>query len=376
MKAIFAIRKNCFESPGGDTIQMLKTKEHLEKNFGLTVEICLSPKKIRDYDDIDIVHLFNIQTVQESLEYMLTASACNKKIVLTPIYWDMSHSNYIEYISKKLSFHEVKPNYYHFKDAALQARKIINTLLRKTYGLYNTKKYIQPRRYLLNHSDLILPNSNEEARILSDFFRIDYHLFMNKTMIVPNAVDSMINGSSADDFSVPVSDFVLEVARIEPTKNQIGVISALMDMPNIPILFIGKKGMNNAYYEQVKSLAQKRGNVIFIDEVPHETISNFYKKAKVHVLPSFRESPGLSSLEALCSGCNIVVSTEEYCPVKYYQFDKLGHLCNPYDYTSIHNAIMEAYHKPRPVLSEQYIHEFSYNFVAEKTYQAYQRLNS
>ena len=40
MKVLFQTRTNLFDAPGGDLIQMMKTKEHLEK-LGVTVDISL-----------------------------------------------------------------------------------------------------------------------------------------------------------------------------------------------------------------------------------------------------------------------------------------------------------------------------------------------
>ena len=47
MKILFVTRPTVFSGPGGDTIQLLNTKEYLEKNFeisilveGLTVVCC------------------------------------------------------------------------------------------------------------------------------------------------------------------------------------------------------------------------------------------------------------------------------------------------------------------------------------------------
>ena len=40
MKVLFQTRTNLFDAPGGDMIQLLKTKEHLEK-LGVEVDVSL-----------------------------------------------------------------------------------------------------------------------------------------------------------------------------------------------------------------------------------------------------------------------------------------------------------------------------------------------
>ena len=43
IKIIFANRKDCFDKPGGDTVQMMKTKEYLEKHYPVNINVVLSP---------------------------------------------------------------------------------------------------------------------------------------------------------------------------------------------------------------------------------------------------------------------------------------------------------------------------------------------
>ena len=73
----------------------------------------------------------------------------------------------------------------------------------------------------------------------------------------------------------------------------------------------------------VIKLGKKRGNTFFLGEISHDDIYPYYSKAKVHVLPSFRESPGLSTLEAAVFGVNCVVSF--HGPVaEYFGLDIFG----------------------------------------------------
>ena len=57
-------------------------------------------------------------------------------------------------------------------------------------------------------------------------------------------------------------------------------------------------------------------NVISFDHIPQQELVQYYQKAKVHILPSWFETTGLSSLEAAAMGCNIVITdkgdTKEY----------------------------------------------------------------
>jgi len=95
-----------------------------------------------------------------------------------------------------------------------------------------------------------------------------------------------------------------------------------------------------------------------------------YKAAKVHVLPSWFETTGLSSLEAGAMGCNIVVTrkgdTEEY-------FKDMAYYCEPDDVESIRNAVLQAYTNPvNPYLQDYIFSHYTWKDTAEQTLQAYQ----
>lgn len=92
------------------------------------------------------------------------------------------------------------------------------------------------------------------------------------------------------------------------------------------------------------------------------------------MLPSFRESPGLVTLEALFYGCNIVVSDYKFCPVNYYKFDEVGYICDPYSTKSIESAVLEAYYAPSKVVVQDYFDFFSYKNAAHIIREAYIKL--
>ena len=157
-------------------------------------------------------------------------------------------------------------------------------------------------------------------------------------------------------------------------KNQLNLVKALKNNPEIPIVFVGKN-FGDKYYHTLKKYAEKRGNVFIFDEIPHEKMAELYKKAKVHVLPSFIETTGLVTLEALINDVQIVTSDEKYCPIQYYHFDEFGFQCNPYDIKSIKKAILEAYNNPKQTKpNEDYKNFFCYENVAKMIYEIYLKI--
>ena len=81
MKVIFCIRKNWLDFPGGDVTQLLKTKEYLEKLYDVDIIIVTNPKDVKNIN-APIVHIFNIQTLDESLAFAYEAKQSGKRIVL------------------------------------------------------------------------------------------------------------------------------------------------------------------------------------------------------------------------------------------------------------------------------------------------------
>lgn len=372
IKVLFATRHDALSHRGGDTVQMLKTKEFIEKSFPVKIEIALNEAEFEKHKDADVVHVFNIQTIEETLKYIELCKKHHKKFVVSTIYWDLSHSIFITFLTKTFNIMDLNKNSYYYKNFVIDLKKTVGLLLNKK-DQYGSKNYVVKRKRVLEQADLLLPNSKEELEIMENEFRLNG--LMKKTIVVPNAVDykPFTDSKLTIEWLNALDNIVLEVGRIEPTKNQAGVIKALDGHPEIPIVFVGRV-QDEKYAQYVRGLAEKRGNVHFIDQIDHDEIFALYQKAAVHVLPSFRESPGLSSLEALFTGCNIVVSSVEYCPVHYYKFDQYGETCNPYDPTTIREAILNSLKKDRVNLPDEYYNDYSYGKVAELTYLAYTKL--
>jgi glycosyltransferase involved in cell wall biosynthesis len=372
IKVLFATRHDALSHRGGDTVQMLKTKDFLEKNFPVTIQIALNEVDFEENKDADVVHIFNIQTIEETLKYVELCKKHKKKFALSTIYWDLSHFIFNTFLTNTFNYMDIDKTSYKYKNLLIQLKKIAGRLLNKK-DQYGSKNYIEKRKKVLENADILLPNSNEELDILEKEFGLKG--LMEKTIVVPNAVDLQVPEKTtlSLEWLNELENIVLEVGRIEPTKNQANVIKALEGNPEIPIVIVGRVH-HEKYADYVKKLAEKRGNVHFIDQIDHEEIFALYQKASVHVLPSFRESPGLSSLEALFSGCNIVVSSLEYCPIHYYKFEKYGEICNPYDAVSIRDAILASLKKDRVKLPANYFEDYSYQRAAELTYEAYQKL--
>lgn len=361
MKIIFANRQDCLINRGGDTVQMLKTKEYLEKKYNLDIVLCLNPDEIFKYSSDYLVHIFNLQTVDETMEYIENAQKNGNKILLSTIYWDLSYSITELRVFKITRFIKLFGKF-----------KNISKILGKT----QKKNWIKQKQ-ILEKVDFLLPNSEEELEILIKQFRLNEEKIKNKTLVIPNAIENKEKSNNEEKLKIDLPPkFILQVGRIELVKNQYSVVKALEENPEIPIVFIGRVAQteeNLKYYEKLLEISNRRGNVFFISEINHDELQYYYRKAELHILPSLRESPGLVTLEALYHGSKIVVADKRFCPVTYYEFDKIGSVINPYDIKNIKEGVLKEYNKRNLKFNkEEYFEKFSYANVAKKTKEAYE----
>jgi glycosyltransferase involved in cell wall biosynthesis len=368
MKLIYFVRPNILTRPGGDTIQLLNTKRALEAlNRGFNIVICHNLGDLKlEIEGAAAVHFFGIQNpdlISEAVGYCKRKS---KKIFLSTIYWDFL---YASLVNSFFEYFNVYPTKY-IEMLAPIYKKVLSAYANATHKeKIGSKIYIRKRSELISKFDFIFPNSNEELNIISSDFLIDLSDLEEKSRIIPNAGGFL---SDIDYLPIELNDrkkIILQVGRIEPTKNQINVIKAISRLKGIRYVVIGN-AFNRKYYNHVKLNAQKSGNITLIPEMPHEMMKMIYSKARLHILPSFRESPGLASLEAYFNGAGIIVAGERFCPTKFYKFDKIATVCDPFDISSIRNAIEAAFEIDN-TWNPDYLEFISYEYAARKYEQSY-----
>jgi glycosyltransferase involved in cell wall biosynthesis len=228
----------------------------------------------------------------------------------------------------------------------------------------------------LQQANRVLPNSDAEARLLGRTFSMRDGLG-EKTDIVSNGIDATLYvndpaPSRAFLERYGVRDFVLQVGTISPVKNQLRLIEALFDVP-VPLVFVGHTpSFATSYAHECRVRANARGNVHFVDHVAPGELPGIYALAAVHVLPSWRETPGLVSLEAAACGCRIVTtrvgSAHEY-------FGDLAWYCDPADVRSIRSAAVAALKTPASdALRRHVLANFTWRRAGEATLSSYSRL--
>ena len=353
MRVALITRSTLYTVRGGDTVQIVQTAQQLTE-LGVDVNILLSNEHI-DYTKYNLLHFFNITRPADILYH---GKKSGKPYVVSTIL-----CNYSEYDK-----HHRKGIGMLFSFLPSDSIEYLKTMARWLMG----KDHLSSINYIwkgqrksiveiLNKAAMILPNSKSEYKRVGQ----DYLEQVNN-IIVPNGINP--NVFKWDPSILKDEKLVICVARIEGIKNQINLIRALNNT-DYRLLIIGTGSPNQAnYYNQCRSIAAD--NVSFIDHLPQNDLVYYYQMAKVHVLPSWFETTGLSSIEAAIMGCNIVITdkgdTKEY-------FEDYAYYCDPAEPGSILNAIKTASLAPvNDALRQKILSKYTWKHSALQTLKAYQ----
>jgi glycosyltransferase involved in cell wall biosynthesis len=325
MKVLFIIRSSAFTNKGGDIIQAINTAEYL-RLLGVQVDIRFSNEKI-DYAAYDLLHFFNIIRPADILVHINNSG---KKFVVSTIYVDLREyekkisTGFSSYISKLLPGDLTE--YLKVIARSLVSREKISSI---SYLWLGQKKSI---KVIAKNAACLLPNSCNEYKRFSATYNINC-----RYEVVPNGIDETIFKNETPPLIPKNNNLVICVGRVELRKSQLKLIKALNNS-NFKLIIIGAPAVNDKkYYEACKEAAAD--NVSFVHNIPQKELVEYYQKAKVHVLASWFETTGLSSLEAASQRCNIVITdkgdTREY-------FEDYAFYCDPSSELSILNAVEKA----------------------------------
>lgn len=352
MRVLFISRATLFSTRGGDTIQMEKTAAAL-KSWDIDVEIATANQKDIDYSSFELIHFFNLIRPADILYHIRKSKL---PYVVSPIYvkYDqMGKKNNAFSVQGFLSLFPASFQEY----AKCIARSLLNQekIVSPEYLFMGHRRSIQ---YILDRCKLILPNSQSEALRLQSEFQ-----YTGGVCIIPNAVDTEIFYPQPEIHPNPKA--ILCVARFEPRKNQLNVIKALSHT-EFTLTLVGDVAPNHqAYYQQCRKIAGD--NVRFVDFVAHEKLAALYRTHKVHVLVSWFETTGLSSLEAAACGCNIVVS--QYGDTRDY-FEGYAWFGDPDDPDHILQTIKEAASSEKN-FAPYFLKNYNWHKAAQQTAEAY-----
>ena len=356
MKVAFITRSSLFSSGGGDTLQVLNTAKYLRK-LNVIVDIKLTSDQI-NCEEYDLLHFFSLVRPSDILSHIRKSK---KPFVVTPLLIDYSEfdKQYRKGISGKI--------FRYFSTDQIEYLKTIARWAKRQQRLPGSAYLVKGQRnsikYILRKAALTLPNSEMEYGQLARSYEITPPYY-----IIPNGIEPGLFQDTPD--YKKDNRMVISVARIEGLKNQKNLILALNNT-EYQLYIIGKPAINQKkYYNECRSLAAN--NIHFINHIQQEKLIPYYQKAKVHILPSWFETCGLSSLEAAAMGCNVVITNKGYAS-EYFQ--NHAFYCDPSSPASIREAISSASNGIVCTMLQQQIRgNFTWQSAATKTYEAYKTI--
>jgi len=337
--------------PGGHRIQMEKTAEALAE-IGVLVRIETSTKPC--LTEVELVHGFGLRASE--VRYCRVNGL---PVVLSTIYW-----------SRKYRY-GADTWWRSGRGAILAIGSATKYALARLQGrlplLLAAERSLRSELDTLvsfEAADLLLPNAyGEEGAIIGDFGTT------TPSRVIPNGVDPDIYtiGDALDNDR----HGVLCVGRLEPHKNQLGLIEALRGTRTELVIV----GPPHPHHPDYVDLCRERGAgwvTFHLLDADSEQLVRLYRSAQVHVLASKFETTGLVSLEAALCGCTIV-STSRGHASEYLGGDAV--YCDPQDPRSIRQAVEQALRTPSSErLRTRILENFTWRHVAQATLAAYREV--
>ena len=220
---------------------------------------------------------------------------------------------------------------------------------------------VRARIDAMARADVIVTNSRAEARLVE----ADAGRPIPSIRVAHSGVDPVFFTGTVEQGRRLLGDdpYVLCVGRIEPRKNQLTLARAMRQVPRrlvlIGTVLPGNEGYLRACMEALPSLVHRShvGNLL-----PHA-----YAAADVHVLPSWYETTGLATLEALAAGTPCVAG-QGPCVEDYFEGQVRLH--RPGDQRGLRAGILATLDEPRDQ-GRELAARFTWERTAEELLDAY-----
>lgn len=236
--------------------------------------------------------------------------------------------------------------------------------------------------YSVKNADIIFTISKFSKKEIMDYYKLNsekivvtYPGYDKDKYQITNIKDQKEKLKIKNNYLIN-DDYILFVGTLQPRKNIVRLLeafnSAMEQLNNkvMQLVIIGKKGwLYEEVFQKVKELNLGK-RIIFTDYVSDEDLPDLYRGAKCFVLPSLYEGFGLPVLEAMASGCPVIVSNISSLPEVV---GKAGIMIDPFDSNDIARGILEILkmndtrYNMQKRLSIEQAHKFSWVQCAKVT---------
>ncbi len=321
MRILIISRSTLFTQRGGDTVQIEQTAKYLAQ-AGCKVHI-QTTGFCEDFKSFDVLHFFNLNRPADILPYLKEG---RPPLVTTAVYINYSSVPAKVQTLKQRALSAVGN---HFTQEYIKAlARGVNGSDRMPKKAFITKGYKKMVELVLDKSAHLITASNFEFELIQSLFNntpaqskiaLGAEHFTNTTHVLANKKG------------------VLCVARVEALKNQLTLIKA-QKKGRWPLTLVGDVADNQKGYV-AKCRKEAGENIRFLPFTKGDALAKLYASAKVHVLPSFYETTGLSTLEALLSGCQVVCGTGG---AQAEIFEGIAHFCDVENPDSLNETVQSA----------------------------------
>lgn len=332
MKVLFDSYSTVMQNrAGGVAVKIKKTAQNLGKHL----DVKLFDKWTDKIEDYDVLHIF--KTSMDAYGEISYAKKKNVKVV----------------VSATVN-----------SEPGLKTR--INKIIAICTGQKNSYAIIKKTLVL---ADAVICETEKEKDFVSRFFSIG----KEKLFVIPCAFDAKREDIKAEYFREKTKvegEFILQVGRFDPNKNQLSTIKAV-NGTDMQLVLIGGPDKDFAeYYDECKKEAGD--NVHFLGWVDHSDplLASAYAAAHTFILPSYNETFGMVLFESGMYGCNIVVT--KALPLKSWGIDKICWQINPSSVDDIREKLsMSLEHKRSGEITHIVERDFSWESVIKKHLDVY-----
>ncbi|MBM3273704.1 MAG: hypothetical protein FJZ00_01020, partial [Candidatus Sericytochromatia bacterium] len=279
-RVLMVNRPDAYTVPGGDTVQMLRTKEALERR-GIECDVSLDvePDGLGRYD---VLHVFNLQNPDIQLKQVLALRKAGLPIALSTIFWDHKEFDWARQVITG-AFGSAPAD----RATLLQAladRDVAVNGQRWNTPIRGSEAYVEAQREVVKNVDLLLPNSHTEAKNLAESLDIEVLPHGAGKMpalpgafyrVVPNGIDVATFRDADPTLFVTrygIQDFVLVAARWDERKNLALLAAALADT-GLPLVLAGHRPFPD-YEALVRSLLPAQARIL--DRLEPDMLASAY----------------------------------------------------------------------------------------------------
>jgi glycosyltransferase involved in cell wall biosynthesis len=319
MKILFNTYPTAFQTPGGGEVQLLEYQKNISA-LGLGVDFFDQwQSQIKQYD---LLHFFSCMPGSEYfLHYVKTLGV---PVFISPNLW----------------------------------------VTEETKGNYPVGQ-IQSH---LHMADRVVCNSRAECEMLSNVFAVP----LEKFICIYNGVEEIFFQAVGpqifrEHYQIQ-SAFILNVANIEPRKNQLNLIRAIKKFPEYKLVIMG--GIRDREYAN-QVISEGGSQLVLIERQEHgsEIQRSAYAACDIFALPSTLETPGLAALEAGACGAPVLI-TQEGCTQEY--FGQFAVYVDPNSIDSIENGIRSVSPRASSELTSLIKERFTWKEVLKPLVEHYQ----